>query len=293
MRAGKLSASKAKLVSKAAKVAPECEDGLLELATKAPLAKVRKASLQAKASVGIDDTHARIHTERSLREYTDDEGAWVLHARGPLEAGQAFRDAITPIIDKYFKTRRAPEDREPREAYAFDALIELVTREGPADGEKPRSSGRYLGLIRADLEAMQRGHVEGEEVCEIAGLGPIPVRVAKDLLGDAVLKLVITKGVDVANVTHLGRAATIAQKSALWWQSPECDRLACTRTQRLQIDHDTGWTDTHTTRVDDSNRLCDHDHDLKTYFGWALVEGTGKREMVPPDDPRHPKNKPR
>src|SRR5205823_2297133 len=147
MRRGELSAAKAKLVAGAAKVAPEAEDGLLALAKTAPLAEVRKASLQAKASVGIDDTHARIHKERSLREYTDDEGAWVLHARGPLEAGQAFRDAITPIIDKYFKTKRAPEDREPREAYAFDALIELVTREGPADGEKPRSSGRYLGLI--------------------------------------------------------------------------------------------------------------------------------------------------
>src|SRR5690242_7257922 len=142
MRRGELSAAKAKLVSKAAKVAPECEDGLLELAKKAPLAKVRKASLQAKASVGIDDTHARIQKERSLREYTDDEGAWVLHARGPLEAGQAFRDAITPIIDRYFKTKRAPEEREPREAYAFYALSEPSTREGPVDGEKPRSSVR-------------------------------------------------------------------------------------------------------------------------------------------------------
>jgi hypothetical protein len=130
-------------------------------------------------------------------------------------------------------------------------------------------------------------------VCEIAGLGPIPVRIAKDLLGEAVLKLVITKGVDVRNVTHLGRKATIAQKCALWWRSPDCDREGCTRTARLQIDHDTGWTKTHTTRLDDSNRLCEHDHDLKTYFGWALVEGTGKREMVPPDDPRHPKNKPK
>ena len=264
---------------------------MLELAASAPLAKVRKASLQAKASVGRDETHARIHRERSLKEYTDDEGAWVLHARGPLEAGLAFRAAIEPIIDKYFKTKRAPEDREPREAYAFDALIELVTREGPS--EPKRSSGRYLGLIRADLEAMQRGHVEGDEVCEIAGLGPIPVRVAKDLLGEAVLKLVITKGVDVANVTHLGRAPTIAQKAALWWRSTECDALGCTRTQRLQTDHDTGWTKTHATRLDDSNRLCDHHHDLKTYFGWALVEGTGKREMVPPGDPRHPKNKPK
>src|SRR5207302_914125 len=123
-------------VSNAAKVAPECEDGLLELAASAPLAKVRKASLQAKASVGIDDTHARIQKERSLREYTDEEGAWVLHARGPLEAGLAFRAAIEPIIEQFFKTKRAPEDREPREAYAFDALIELATRRRPADGEQ-------------------------------------------------------------------------------------------------------------------------------------------------------------
>ena len=35
--------------------------------------------------------------------------------------------------------------------------------------------------------------------------------------------------------------------------------------------------------------LCDPDHDLKTYEGWALVEGKGKRPMVPPDDPRHPR----
>ena len=103
----------------------------------------------------------------------------------------------------------------------------------------------------------------------------------------------ITKGVDVANVTHLGRSATVAQKIALWWRSPDCDRATCTRTARLEIDHDTGWAKTHTTTVDDSNRLCEHDHDLKTYYGWALIEGTGKRPMVPPDDPRHPKNKPK
>ena len=54
MRRGELSAAKAKLVAGAAKVAPEAEDGLLALAKTAPLAEVRKASLQAKASVGID-----------------------------------------------------------------------------------------------------------------------------------------------------------------------------------------------------------------------------------------------
>jgi hypothetical protein len=293
LRTGVLSTAKARVVSAAAIVAPDHEDPLLELAASASYGKVRKASLEAKASVGIDETHARIKRERSLKEYTDDEGAWVLRARGPAEAGLAFRAAIDPIIDKYFKEKRKPEEREPRDAYAFDALMELVTRERPADSEKPRSSGRYLGLIRADLEALQRGQIEGDEVCEIAGLGPVPVRVAKELLSDAVLKLVITKGVDVANVTHLGRAPSVAQRAALLWKSPDCTALDCTRAQRLEYDHREEWRKTHHTRLDETDRLCEHHHDLKTYFGWALVEGTGKREMVPPDDPRHPKNKPK
>ncbi|HEX2699418.1 MAG TPA: hypothetical protein VHM89_04340 [Acidimicrobiales bacterium] len=37
-------------------------------------------------------------------------------------------------------------------------------------------------------------------------------------------------------------------------------------------------------------RMCTAHHDKKTYEGWALVAGKGKRDLVPPDDPRHPKN---
>jgi len=292
VRTGVLSPAKAAIVASAATVAPEAEDALLELAKSAPYAVLRKASLRAKAAVGRDETHERIRRERFLREFVDDEGAWVLNARGPVEAGLEFRAAIKPIIDEFFNEPREPEERESREAYAFDALIQLARGQRPAESES-KSSARYLGLVRVDLEAMLRGDVEGEEVCEIAGLGPVPVRIAKDLLGDAVLKLVITKGVDVANVTHLGRAPTIAQKCALWWRMPECTEIDCTRTQRLENDHRVDWYKTHHTRLDETDPLCDHHHDLKTHFGWALVEGTGKRPMVPPDDPRHPKNKPK
>jgi hypothetical protein len=189
-----------------------------------------------------------------------------------------------------FKAARAEDRKESREAYAFDAFIELANRargETEASGTTKTSPG-FMALIRADIESLQRGTVEGDEICEIAGLGPIPAMVARDLLGDAILKLVLTKGVDVANVTHLGRSATIAQKVALWWQSPMCTREGCTRTQRLQDDHRLGWTNTRRTRLDELDRLCDHDHDLKTYYGWALITGEGRRPMVPPDDPRHP-----
>ena len=61
-----------------------------------------------------------------------------------------------------------------------------------------------------------------------AGVGPVPVSVAEGLLGRSVLQLVITRGVDVLNVTHLGRGPTAAQKIALAWASydPEAAQRA-------------------------------------------------------------------
>jgi hypothetical protein len=123
------------------------------------------------------------------------------------------------------------------------------------------------------------------------GIGPIPVRVARDLLSESILKLVLTKGVDVANVTHLGRGATAAQRIALLWSTPKCANVECS-SQFVQIDHRDPWARTRHTRLDELDRLCPHDHDLKTNQGWSLVDGSGRRAFVAPNDPRHPRNKP-
>ena len=288
MRAGKLSSQKAAAIASAATVAPEAEAGLLAGAN-APVAVVREACLKAKA-LDRDAAYARIRRERYAREFTDGEGAWNFVARGTLEDGARFRNAHEPIVDELFKAARVEDRKESRDAYAFDAFIELAGRATAPNTEKAtKPAPRFMALLRADIESLRRGKVEGDEICELAGLGPIPVTVARELLGDAVLKLVITKGVDVANVTHLGRSPTVAQQVALWWQSPTCTREDCTRTARLENDHELGWKETKRTRVDEIDPLCTHEHDLKTNHGWALVAGTGKRPFVPPDDPRHPK----
>jgi hypothetical protein len=296
LRAGELSGPKAELVAGAIDVAPDAAGGLLGLAKKAPVAKVKEACLRAKAAAGDgDQNYDRIHRERSATFHTDAEGAWNLRAQGPVDKGAIFVTVLEGITDEFFKAAYREGREERRAAYAFDALIEMARRasgEG-ATGTQSSKAPQLLGLVRVDHAALQRGQVEGDEVCEIAGLGPIPVRVARDLLGDAVVKLVITKGIDVANVTHLGRGPTVAQKIALWWATPQCTSLDCTRVQRIQFDHRKEWRKTHHTRLDEGDGLCGHCHHLKTDLGWALVAGTGKRPMVPPDDPRHPKNKPR
>ena len=149
----------------------------------------------------------------------------------------------------------------------------------------------HLALLRIDISALWRGHVEGEELCEITGLGPIPIGVARRLLGEAVLKLVITNGHAVAHVTSLTRGPTQAMQYASLWTSPTCVVEGCSRTI-IEHDHRTGteYKDTKHTRLDELDPVCPGHHDLHTYEGWALVGGVGKRPMVPPDDPRHPRN---
>jgi hypothetical protein len=297
MRSGELSREKADAIADALTVAPEAEDDLLDGAEQAPLADVRDRALKAKAK-DADKAHKRIHRERYARVFKDPEGAWNLHARGTVDDGARFMTVLQPLIDAHFKQAKRDESFEPIQACAFDALMEIANLAGDTtpDAEhskQKRPSPKHLALLRIDYETLTRGAVAGDERCEIAGLGPIPVEVARALLGDAVLKLVITKGVDVANVTHLGRSPNIAQQVALWWSARACQRDSCTRTERLENDHRNEWHNCHETRLDNIDPLCNHDHWLKTHDGWALVEGTGKRPMVPPDDPRHPKNKPK
>ena len=147
-------------------------------------------------------------------------------------------------------------------------------------------------MLRLDLTALRRGKIEPGETCEIAGLGPISVATARDMLGESVLKLVLTNGVEVRNVTHLGRGPNTAQKIAMLWEQPVCTREGCGKTARLEYDHVYGaeFRDTRHTRLDELEPLCDPDHELHTLYGWALIDGVGTRPMVPPDDPRHPKN---
>jgi hypothetical protein len=106
--------------------------------------------------------------------------------------------------------------------------------------------------------------------------------------GDAFLAAVVTKGIDVAAVAHLGRRASAHQYTALQWRDPICDVEGCGNAWRLEVDHRADWAGTKVTALWLLDRYCGHHHDLKTYHGWASVAGVGKRRFVPPGHPDHP-----
>jgi hypothetical protein len=320
VRRGELSQAQAETIADAAAVNPDAERSLLHAARHTNLGELREQASRAKAAADPDPdaTHRRLHQQRRLRRFTDAEGAWHVQGRGTPDAGALFNTVLDPIVDEVFLAARRLGRREPREAYAFDALIELARRAragvapaatpdgtraeraasvgdgtaAPRPGRPARRNPSYLALLRVDVESLVRGRVEGDELCEIAGIGPIPPRVARDLLNDAILELVITRGVDVANVTHLGRGPSAAQRIALLWTSPACTNVRCSHSLAIQHDHRRPWAEVHETVLDNLDRLCPACHRRKTHEGWALVEGRGRRRFVPPDDPRHPGNGP-
>jgi len=291
-RKGKLSPDQQAAITDAAEADPEAEDDLLAMAErKASLQELRDEAARRKAAVeDQEEKHRRIHAERHVRSWTGPDGAWNLGARGTPDAGARFMGRLREIADGLFKKARAEGRQEPPEAYLFDALMRLA--EGNTAETKPaRGSRGTKVLVRVDLEALFRGFPTTGEVCEIAGYGPVPVSVVNELLaqGDTFLAGIITKGVAVTGVVHLGRSHTAYQRTALEWLYPLCAVEGCSALAR-EVDHRHDWAKTHTTLFDDADPYCDHHHDLKTYQGWGLVEGRGKRAFVPPADPRHPNN---
>jgi hypothetical protein len=278
LRAGLLSPTQAATVTAAATADPSSEASLLDAAPQESVAELRhRAERVLAAARSAEDEQARddaIRRNRSFRRSVGLDGAHELLARGTAEQISGFWAQLQPFIDAEFARARTEGRRESPDAYAFDALL-AISRSGGST----KSPAKVL--VRVDLPALRRGSTAPGEVCEIAGYGPIPVTTAHRLMNDAFLALVLTKGKDVLNVTHLGRQFTEHQKTALEWRDPECQVLGCAATVRLERDHREDWADTHVTRVPAADRLCHHHHSLKN-LGWHLEPGNGKRRIHPP-----------
>jgi hypothetical protein len=308
--AGELSAEQTAMIADAASADPSAQHRLVDSARNKPLSQLRDECAATKRAADPDPeaAHRRLWAARQLQFSRALEGAARLVGATTPEQMAVIKAAVERRGNQLFDQARKDGRREPREAYLMDALAQICDewlrgRAGDLFDPKPATapSGEtdnprrrrvppgYLGLLRLDVEALQRGRVHGNETCEIAGVGPIPVSVARRLLGDAVLKLVLTKGNDVLNVTHLGRGPTTAQKVAMLWNSPGCVITACPRMAGIEHDHRIDWAHTHHTTLPELDRLCTHHHHLKTNRAWALIrDADGTVEMVPPSDPRHP-----
>ena len=138
-------------------------------------------------------------------------------------------------------------------------------------------------IVRIDYESLKRGLAEAEETCEIAGVGPVSVATVEELLGDAFGAAIVTNGVDVFTVTHLGRSVTEHQRTALEARGYQCEVPGCGSTTALEIDHIEDWAKTFRTELALLAWLCRRHHRDKTHKGWRLQGPPGSRRWVAPE----------
>jgi hypothetical protein len=281
---GKLSPAQAAEIAHAASEVPDAEDELLLMVRDERFApfKDRCRRIAASAHDPLEQAK-RINAVRSCRTWTDAEGGWNLSARGTPADGGRIMAALGAEADAVFKAARARGDRDPLDAYRFDALRNLTTRDaGTATGSGPNAHVH----VNVDAEALLAVKGMPGATCEIPGLGAIPVEDARAMLGDALLTVIVKKGVDVTTVAHHGRTVPTAIRRAVEARDPECVVEGCTVRDQLDLHHVIPWVEQPVTTVDGVVRICHWEHYLVTHCGYTLEPlGDGQYRLISPDEP--------
>jgi 5-methylcytosine-specific restriction endonuclease McrA len=280
-RTGQLSEVQAAEITSAATDEPTAEKSLLEAASETNVKGLRDRCRQVRAGAQADDQAwaRQLHVTRRAHEWHDPDGAYRIDARLAPDAGARFSSAWNSHIDRIFEEARRAGRREPRTAYAADALVAAVT-EGPCKPTEVR--------VVVDNAALARGHTKDGERCEIAGAGPVPVHTARSLVADAAVTVMVREGDDITAVSRPTRTIPAKLRRAVEARYPTCCVNACSNDQFLEIDQVVAVEDHG--RTEDANlwRICPHHHKLKTEAGRKVTGTAHDWDLVPPDDPHPP-----
>ena len=94
-------------------------------------------------------------------------------------------------------------------------------------------------FVVVDWDVLSNGHQPGQESAYIAGLGNVPVSVARDLIDDdAFLVGVVRHGTEILKVKRWGRHIPVEVRDALMVKYRfRCSTPGCTNWVRLEMDH--------------------------------------------------------
>ena len=276
LRSGTLSGTQAVEVARGAIVAPNTETQLLNLAKHATVRDLRDATSRVVAAATDEaQRHKQVHKSRYFKSWTDLDGSFNVRGRMTAANGALVMAALKPIQDEIFKAARKSGAHERPEAYAADALMALcekVTSKQLSESGTKTTRPNAVINIRIDIDALKRGHTEHGEVCEIAGVGPIPVATATEYLGEAFLKLLVMDGTEIRTIAHMGRAIPAKLRTAVEERDPVCQVPTCDMTMGLEIDHIVPFADGGATSLENLVRLCKRHHLQKTHDGYRLIK---------------------
>jgi hypothetical protein len=271
-RAGRLSDQQAREVVAGAAADPSAESELLGAAAEESLNELRNVSRRAQAA-GEDEEQRRRRIERARRARgaVGTDGVYRFAFAHSPENGARVNAVLAAFTQRCFEQARREGRREPLAAYAADGFLAMVEAAASGTGVSSSQARNTKVIVTVDLEALRRGHTDGDEMCEIRGVGPVSVDAARRLLGDAALAIVIKDGVDVMNVTHVGRNLTAYQQTVVEWWGLRCEVKGCDCRDFVDVHHVFEYVRSGRTRLDELRVYCKHHHRAE-HAGWTPNE---------------------
>jgi hypothetical protein len=239
---------------------------------------------------------ARVHTNRHFRWRQDDNGG----IRGGFFCDEVEFARVAPRLEAAAKRRwkaagNGNGNGDSLEAHRLDAFIDLLSGsggfgsgsddgdgDGDGRGHGPRPAAPRT-LIIVNAESLRRGTTEGDELCEIEGIGPVSVAAATELLSEGGFQYLVKEGFDIKTVTKSTRVIANCIDMALIVRDRVCARPGCAKRCGLETDHrQVDYGDNGPSELDNLVRLCPACHRLKTDGGWRLQGRPGAWEWVAP-----------
>jgi hypothetical protein len=288
---GQLSLAQAKAVGDGVSVNPQSGSHLVEVAKAGShrqlCDEVERVKAVARSHEEDAQRRARAYARRGLRWSQLREGGIRVQGYLTEEDWGRCLPVLKQRANERFRVSRSSKVRCSQEQYLADALVDLLSGAvaTPSVGGTANSTRTPVTcIVRVDAESLRRGSLAGGEICEIAGVGPISVEAAKDLLGEAGFRLLVTDAHDVRAITSKTRYAPAHLEAALFERDPVCVVPGCDVSLGLQTHH---WRRDFAlggaTELDNLCRICAAHHRLATNGGWKLAGGPGQWRWVPPD----------
>jgi len=204
---------------------------------------------------------ARLRALRRWREF-DRDGMREVMGRFVPEEWARVAPVIDAYLEAQFQQARREGRREPIEAYRADAVLAALAAAGEAVGvtpaPKPTTATETAALpaestdtdadaepVEADSElerllqtrpervkwnlclmvdaiALQRGYPTATETCEIVGFGPVSIELARQILPDALVDVLVHDLVDIKAHATMTRHQKRALKAALKVRDRRC-----------------------------------------------------------------------
>jgi hypothetical protein len=268
LRAGTVSEDQANAIAPAANHTTEvllvaaAEAGTTMRALKERCAAARAAQLSADEA---EARYERTRASRRFRHWSDPDGAFCFEGRTTPDAGAALLAQIEAERERLFAAARSTGTHEPYDAYAVDALVNLVCGE------------------RTGPRAMVHVRVTEAGDATVAGM-PIPDVVARGLIADSLLKVLVTSCEQVAGICSTSRTIPDKVRTAIYERSGRrCEIDDCDATVGLEFHHwqipfgEGGPSDAWNLMLP-----CKPHHYLVTHKCFAVEQTSTGFKLVPP-----------